>query len=286
METGQIAKALAGDKLYQERARRALPILVRQALANQHIYYSDLATELGMPNPRNLNFVLGSIGQTLQQLSDEWKEIVPPINCLVVNKATGLPGEGVGVFIDDDDKHKFSKLPRKQQRIIIDVQLHKIFTYTRWLDVLKYLGLEYKSARDYSSLLNQIHLQHGSGESLAHKEFKEYISRNPQVIGLNKSVARGKIEFSLPSGDVADILFIIGGEWVITEAKSLVSDTADVYRGLYQCVKYQAVAEAFQCEKGLYPSCRVVLAVENTFPSELIEIKNILGVEVIDRITR
>ncbi len=83
METGQIAKALSGDKLYQERARKALPILVRQALANQHIYYSDLTIELGMPNPRNLNFVLGSIGQSLQQLSTTWQEDIPPINCLV-----------------------------------------------------------------------------------------------------------------------------------------------------------------------------------------------------------
>lgn len=283
MKTGQIADVLSGDKLYQKRAIMALPILVRQALANQHICYSALAVELGMSNPRNLNFVLGCIGRTLQQLSSEWQENIPPINCLVVNKTTGLPGEGVGVFIDE---HLFSRLPRKQQRVIVSVQLQKIFTYVRWLDVLKHLGLEYKSVRDYSLLLNQVKQRRGSGESLAHKEFKEYICQNPQIIGMNKRVANGEVEFSLPSGDVADVLFIDDQDWVIAEVKSKISDIADIYRGLYQCVKYQAVVEAFQCEKGLQPSCRVLLAVENDFPSELLELKNILGIEVVDRITR
>ena len=43
METGEIAKSIEGEKLYKERARKALPLLVRQALANQPIFYSDLA---------------------------------------------------------------------------------------------------------------------------------------------------------------------------------------------------------------------------------------------------
>jgi hypothetical protein len=55
MEVKQVTTIMSGDKLYQERARRAMPILVRQALASQPIYYSDLAEELGMSNPRNLN---------------------------------------------------------------------------------------------------------------------------------------------------------------------------------------------------------------------------------------
>jgi len=63
METAKIAGPISGKRLYQERARAALPLLVRQGHAESPIYYSELAVELGMPNPRNLNFVLGSIGQ-------------------------------------------------------------------------------------------------------------------------------------------------------------------------------------------------------------------------------
>lgn len=99
MATAKISSPISGDKLYQERARAALPILARQAKAGSTLFYSDLAQELGMPNPRNLNYVLGSIGQTLEHLSKQWKKKIPPIQALVVNKSTGLPGEGVGWFL-------------------------------------------------------------------------------------------------------------------------------------------------------------------------------------------
>src|SRR5882762_1786592 len=99
-KTALVAHAIHGTSLYQERARAALPLLVRQAHAHQPIYYSDLASELGMRNPRNLNFVLGSIGQTIIDLSESWKDEVPPIQALVINKATGLPGKGVGLCLN------------------------------------------------------------------------------------------------------------------------------------------------------------------------------------------
>lgn len=284
METGEFVKSIEGKKLYQERARKALPLLVRQALANQPIFYLDLANELKMPNPRNLNYVLGSIGQTLQEISTEWKDEIPPISCLVINKDTGLPGEGVRWFITD--KNNFAKLPRKQKRSIIDIELLKIYAYPRWRNVLKYLDLEYKENRDYSLLLNTLSKQrHGSGESPYHKQFKEFVSKNPQILNLPKSVGVGELEKNLPSGDIADIFFIHGKDWIIAEVKSKISNTADIYRGLYQCVKYQAVVEAYQIEKGFQPSCRVALVLENEFPVELIELKNLLGIEVIEKMS-
>src|SRR4051794_2827561 len=99
METAKVAESILGDKLYQQRARLALPVLVRQALAESPIYYSDLAAELGMSNPRNLNFVLGCVGTTLEALGNKWNEAIPPLQCIVINKSTGLPGEGIGWFL-------------------------------------------------------------------------------------------------------------------------------------------------------------------------------------------
>jgi hypothetical protein len=195
-----------------------------------------------------------------------------------------LPSEGIGWFITD--KNSFAKLPRKQQRTILDIELQKIYDYRRWRDVLQHLGMEYNSNHDYSLLLKASSQRHGSGESPYHKQFKEYISKNPQILGLPKSDGIGEVEKYLSSGDVADILFVHGKDWIIAEAKSKISDTADIYRGLYQCVKYRAVAEAFQSEKGLQPSCRVVLVLEKEFPVELIELKNLLGIEVIEEAAR
>lgn len=283
METAQVAEPLSGNKLYQQRARRAFPILVRQAFANQPICYSDLANELGVPNPRNLNYVLGSIGQTLQRLSKKWNEEIPPISCLVINKVTGLPGEGVGWFIDD--KNMFAKLPRKQQRVIVNAELHKIYAYPKWLDILHILGLEYKPTRDHSPLAKEVHRRRGKGESEFHKRFKVYVSQNPQILNLPKSIGHGLTEYPLPSGDIVDVLFVGKTDWIAAEAKSKISDIADIYRGLYQCVKYRAVIEAYQSEMGNLPSCRTVLVIENEFPQELTELKNVLGVEVIDSVS-
>ena len=54
------------DKLFIKRARVAFPILVRQAIAEEPIYYSALAEEMNMSNARNLNYVLGAVGNALK----------------------------------------------------------------------------------------------------------------------------------------------------------------------------------------------------------------------------
>jgi hypothetical protein len=193
MKTGESAKSIEGENLYQNRARKALPILVRQALANKPIYYSALARELNMPNPRNLNYVLGSIGQTLHEISVKWNDEIPPINCLVINKVTDLPGEGISWFVTD--KSSFARLPRKQQRAIIDVELQRIYAYPRWREVLEYLGLEFKPNQDYSEFFtSSLKPRHGTGESPYHKKFKEFVSQNPSILGLPKSAGIGELE--------------------------------------------------------------------------------------------
>ena len=86
-----IAKDTPDKKLYQERARSILPILVRQANARQKIFYSDLADELKW-HWRVLNYPLGCIGDTLLELNERWSDEIPPIQGLVVNQGTELPG--------------------------------------------------------------------------------------------------------------------------------------------------------------------------------------------------
>ena len=85
-ETAQAASHLNGSKLYHERARLALPILVRQAKAIHPIEYNKLADEHGIPNPRNLNFPLGSIGRTFIDLKKQLGIDIPMIQSLVVKK--------------------------------------------------------------------------------------------------------------------------------------------------------------------------------------------------------
>ncbi len=280
METAKIAEPIAGDKLYQERARAALPLLVRQAHAGSPIRYGELAAELGMPNPRNLNYVLGSIGQAIKALSKQWGQEVPPIECMVINKNTGLPGEGVGWFITD--KEDFRKLPKAQQRHLIEAELHKVFAFPRWLDVLQTFGLEPVQV-NYRDVVTRASTFRAGPEGEEHRRLKEYVARNPHLLGLPGHLV-GETEYPLPSGDSVDVLFGEQDEWVAAEVKSKLSPEADIVRGIFQCVKYRAVIEAYQASRGLPQGARSVLVLESVLPHDLVALKNILGVEVLDRV--
>lgn len=271
METAKVSKSFWGDKLYQQRARKALPYLVRQAIIGETIFYSDLAEELQMPNARNLNYVLGCIGSTLIELSEE----IPPIQCLVVNKATELPGEGIGWFISAKE---FKKLSKKQKSALVDSQLAKIYAYKDWLWVLNELELEPPKFTDLKKLTTT---KKGGGESESHKQLKNYIANNPTVIGLSKKWPSGEVEFRLPSGDSVDVMFSYRKRLVAVEVKSKISEISDINRGLFQCVKYQSVSEAMLGVQGEPQNVQTLLVLESKFPKELIPVKNMLGVKVL-----
>ena len=270
-----------GDKLYQERARAALPLLVRQAEAAAPVFYSSLARELGMPNPRNLNFVLGCVGQTLELLSKRQGKKIPPIQCLVVNKATGLPGKGIGWFLVK--KEEFADLPMKRKREIVQAELQHIYAYQHWRKILAELSLG-PVATDFTSRLDAASRVRGGGESPEHRSLKDFVAANPLAIGLPASVAPGSVEVSLPSGDCLDVSFRTRTAWIAAEIKSALSGEADIVRGIFQCIKYRAVLEATLLSKGLPQNARAILVLGGTMPKSLIPLANVLGVEFVQEV--
>lgn len=293
-ETAQIANPISGDKLYQQRARTALPLLVRQAEVQRSIYYSDLAEELEMPNPRNLNYVLGSIGQSLIDLSKQWRENIPAIQCVVINKQTELPGEGIGWFFNNGesspahflgsvvgDIDSFRKLSRNRQKALVNEELQRVYLYPKWMQVLKELRLE-PVKPDYEALLRSAASGRGGEETEEHRLLKGYVAAHPEILGLPVSAGRGQVEYPLPSRDCLDVFFRHAQEAVCAEVKSAISDEADIVRGIFQCVKYSALLEAEQATKGDQRKARAVLVLESRLPARLIPMKNILGIEVIE----
>jgi hypothetical protein len=279
--TAEVAAPISGDKLYQQRARRALPLLVRQAESGEVILYSDLAEELGMLNARNLNFVLGSVGQTMANLSKAWKETVPPIQCLVVNKQTRLPGEGIGWFMISHSE--YAKLPRARQRDIVKKELERVFVYSKWRDVLGALNLR-PHTTDFSPLIEKASAFQG-GEGADHKKLKDFVANHPEVVGLPATTRRGEVEAPLPSGDSLDVSFDGAHEWVAVEVKPIRSPIPDILRGLYQCIKYRAVMEAVQLTRARSRAARAILGLQGVLPQELVPIRNILGIEVVENIS-
>lgn len=282
MSTAKVSEPISGDKAYQVRARAALPLFVRQAEAGAPIFYSDLAEELGMPNPRNLNYVLGSIGQSLELLSKTWKSKVPPIQCLVVNKNTGLPGEGIGGFLVK--KEDFASLPLRQKRAIVEAELQHVFSYARWREVLEALELE-ATTSDFTAFVRKAAGGVSGGESEQHKTLKMYVAQNPKVVGLGANSSKGTTEYPLPSGDCLDVSFGGNKVWVAAEVKSSISTEGDIVRGLFQCVKYRAVMEAVLLSKSRPQNARAVLVLGSKLPSSLIPLRNMLGVEVVEDVS-
>lgn len=273
-DTAEIAKPLSGDKLYQQRARNALPLLVRQAVASTPIIYEDLAHELEMLNPRNLNYVLGSIGKTLLNLSKYWDIEVPLIQCLVVNKNTRLPGEGIGWFTTESNKK------RRQE---VDAELQKIYAFDKWSKVLSTLSLE-SAQSDFKKINKKASQFRGGGEGAEHKKLKKFVANKPTRFGIPASTAPGENEHSLPSGDSLDVFFSHGKKHIGIEVKSHISDSADIARGLYQCVKYQAVLEARQAANGQPQNVRTILVLGGELPLELLPLKNVLGIEIFEKV--
>lgn len=225
--TAIMAKNIFGPLPYQQHARTAFPLLVRQALAQEKITYSDLAEELGLSNPRNLNYILGSIGTTLVNLSRKWGEEIPPLECLVINKSTGLPGKGADEFLAAGIS--IETLHRAQRQAIVHAALAKVFSYPKWHKVLELLDLSPAPATA-RIFVEASRRGWGGGESEEHARFKEYVASTPSCVGLPADTARGEVEFCLPSGDSVDVMFRSESSWIAVRGVHAARDSANQTR--------------------------------------------------------
>ena len=275
------AEFARGANKYQQRARTALPILVRQAKAHQTMFYGELAHEMGIPNPRTLNYPLGSIGRALLDLGKRWGRQVPPIQALVINKSSGCPGEGIAFFAPD--AKDFERATRRERRLIVDKMLQDVFTFSDWDQVLDTLGLPPAPVLELPSA-DEISAHRGGGEGAEHERLKEAVSVNPQWIGLSNSLSPGKIEANLRSGDSLDVLFSDSSRRIAVEVKGASAPVGEVIRGLFQCVKYEAVLDAEARVAGSRADCEAVLALGGSLPSELTPLRHTLGVKVFENL--
>lgn len=121
------------------------------------------------------------------------------------------------------------------------------------------------------------------GEGPEHKNLKEHVKRTPSILGLPQAAA-AESEYRLKSHDSVDVMFCHRGKMVCVEVKSKISDTADIARGIFQCIKYQAVTEATMRADGLQPNVRSVLVLGRSLPQDLRAVQKKLCVEVIENV--
>lgn len=272
---------LQGNSLFAQRARKAFPILVRQAHAGRIITYNKLADELEMSNPRNLNYVLGAIGNAILHLRKIRNENIPLINFLVVGKNSNVPGNGIYGFT----RYQRVSLEAKSEKVEqFENEIKQIFAYPNWDELLCLLDLTpVESNMDEIELISQAIKNGSSGESSFHLEFKNYLRDNPQIFGLKGNTEK-KTEYPFMSADTIDVMFWNKNIIVGVEAKSKISNDKDILRGIFQCVKYAALIEAHQVYEKKYIPFKVVLAIERKISSTLKGTCNQLGVDYIDSI--
>jgi predicted secreted protein len=268
-----------GEKLYQKRAQAALPILVRQAKANQTITYGELTRELDIINHNTLNYVLGAIGNWILELGLRWNETMPAIQAIVVNKDTGLPGEGFGGFAPDPKEFKRATLRERKQ--IVDTMLREVYRYKKWDEVLKASGLQPTPAPfEAFPMDDRQYSRRGSGEGEAHQKLKEAVAVHPEWLGLPRAFAPGQTEVVLRSGDRVDVVFANARQRIAVEVKAVDAPEQDLIRGIFQCVKYAAVLEAEASANQVQIDCRAILALGGALPKNLHPLRATLGVDV------
>jgi hypothetical protein len=268
------AKGIFGTGLYQQRAQVVLPLLVRQARLGRTITYGQLAAEAGIPGGRRTNFPLGSIGRTLKDLEGRLGPI-PQLQALAVNARTGLPGSGIDPFFGK----ALEKARGEERAVLLNAALSKVYAYPKWDKVLAHLNLS-PAPDAVGEVVERARTMRGKGgEQEGHRWLKLAIAAQPQLVF---ATGRAEVEYRLPSGDCVDVAIRTPERLVLVEVKPLGAPVADVVRGVFQAVKYHAVARAYLAVTGSFETVRVVLALGGALPAEAAVLSRALGINVIE----
>ena len=161
--------------------------------------------------------------------------------------------------------------------------LKEVFNFPDWDKVLDTFELPRAPVVELPPA-DEISVHGGGGEGTEHKCLKEAVSVNPQWIGLSNSLSPGKVEASLYSGDSLDVLFADSNRRIAVEVKGASAPVGEVIRGLFQCIKYEAVLDAEASVAGSRADCEAVLALGGSFPGELTPLRYTLGVKVFENV--
>lgn len=289
-----IPNALMGDRWTEATARNALPILVSCAKQGTPITYGQLDAEIVTRRlghhvlPVQYGHAAGAIGNALIELEKRWGTPIPPLNAIVVNGDSGFPGSGVHYYLEHyyAPKKRVDDISADEKRAVVSEIQADVFAYEHWDDVLKECEL--------IELRERVKLKEGTDNiatprrggwssepgSVEHQKLKVYIAKNPQEVGLPSDCSPGQTEYLFASADTADVVFHTANGFLGVEVKSIISNNADLNRGLFQAVKYQALLRAKQKARSEPPTARAVLVTEQTLSKELQNLAERLGIAV------
>ena len=274
---------LEGDSWTKRTARIGFPILVEYARTRREITYGEWNNEIvtrklgPKGSPRLYGWPAGSIGDACEDYAAKTGVPIPPINLIVVNENTRMPGSGADSYFRRYCANRLGRdvnpgnLNSREKRALIDIAKKEIFDFPSWGDVLAACGLaEITPPRSKQKRRRPQKAGWSTGpESEEHKRLKQMIVEDPTLVGL-KSNEKGDQERPLWSGDWLDVYFAKAAVGV--EVKTSNAGFDEIHRGIFQCVKYKAVMQAQQIYNRQIPTADCLLALGGTLPKELQDI--------------
>ena len=162
--------------------------------------------------------------------------------------------------------------------------LAQVYTYPKWSAVLRYFGAKPPYSPAKERLLREATRFSDTAESAAHLALKDFVAANPHLLGIKAKVIETLVEHRLPSGDEIDVLFQLRDGCVAAEVKSQTSSDGDLARGVFQCVKYEALLNAVAKYDGKQMDVSAFLVLGGALPLEIRELANVLGVSVVPNV--
>ena len=223
----------------RELVRQIIPILVGWAKHGKtDKTYGDLIHALGYYRYSGIGDQLGNVEKVLDKLRDVTGEDIPTLNALV--QKNGIPSAGFK-FV----RSFYNSLTLPEKKSLVAGLNARAVNYTKWNWVLDQLGLQPTKIFTEKEL-EQLGTHYGGGEGEEHKALKKYICQHPECLNY-KDVVFAETEHPLPSGDSLDVYFELSdGKHVAIEVKPSIAPDQDICRGVFQCVKYNAVMDALR----------------------------------------
>ncbi len=276
----------SGTNWTSQIAPLTLPILLWVAKKGLTITYKQLAHELHARHGEEIKHRMtvygwpaGKIGHAINMLSDEWGEDVPPLNAIVVNAQTKLPGHGANSFIKRYlNRHAQRRLTDANRDALAEEVLESVRDYTEWDKVARYFGIrrllpvseliDKKQDEEPISLPPMPKQRGGYEESETHKNLKHWAALNPRFFSTFGKFTAGKNEFDLRSGDKLDAYLVNKEICLAIEVKASNAPDSEIFRGIFQCIKYRATLRATQLAEGEPTNAQSVLVTTRPIPTE------------------
>ena len=268
----------------------ALECLIEAADRRETVSYADMvryiAKRTSDPRFARAWHDGGEVAGTLMNRILEVAPAAPPINTRVVKAGTTLPSTGADPYVERYLDAEYSKLDDVEKREIINRLHESVWDFPRWRQVGKLaFGRKFVPPEPAPGEGDGKAKRLGFGgppESENHLRPKEYVANHPREFGAPRDCKKGLMEYRLPSADEMDVLFMSTREQVVVEVKSKISNSVDLERGVFQCVKYRAVLQAQSdvSNPGSQTTVRALLVSEQPLGSRLAEWARKLDVKV------